>query len=365
MTVPAELLAPQLPAALAALSGAFRMEELAKLLFCLVPALLFLLLALGFRRRVRRLRRRCAELSEAERLRRERSAGLEALVRSMAKTAHMDAFLVAPDDREVLFEAVENGAPRGGFREPEEYARRLAPDDRAHFLELWRQLLGGETDRFEMHCHAGGEDATALCAERAEVVTQTDGGRRLLTVVSADLSAAERQRRELRDADRMLETVFEQLPLPLFTRDANRDFVYMSCNVAFAALFGMTPELVAGKNDPELLHAPELELKLRLCELELARTGTAFEADWELPERDGVCRVYRFRETLLERADGSRIILGIGRELPRRRVRSADEPPAEPEPDETADDELPEEEEMLLSDDSADEFPEEESDEEI
>jgi len=325
MSVSAEILFLQLPAAVAALSGAFDRMELAKLLFCLAPALIFLLVALAAWSRERHWRHRCAELTEAEQLRREKLSGLEALAQSMAELGHMRCFLTAPDEREVLFEAGEEGAWLGRFQPPGEYVHRLVPEDRERFLELWRRLLSGETGKIDFHYHAGQTGAPALFAERAEVLTTPGGKRRLLTVVSADFSALERSGRELAEADRMLGMIFDHLPLPVFTRDASGNFAYSRCNVAFAALFGMTPEEIVGKNDPELLHAPEFELKIRLGELELARGGGSCEHDWEFPREDGTLRVYRFRECLLERADGNRIILGIGRELPRRRDRAAAE----------------------------------------
>lgn len=321
MSASAEILLPQLSTAVAALSGAFDRTELAKLLFCLVPALIFLLIALAARHRERRWRRRCAELTETEQLRREKLSGLEALAQSMAEVGHMRCFLTAPDDREVLFEAGEEGAWLGRFQPPEEYVRHLMPEDRERFLELWRRLLAGETGKIDFHYHAGQAGAPALFAERAETLTLPGGKRRLLTVVSADFSALERSGRELAEADRMLGMIFDHLPLPVFTRDANGNFAYSRCNAAFAALFGMTPEEVVGKDDPELLHAPELELKIRLGELELARGGASCENDWSFPQADGTLRVYRFRECLLERADGNRVILGLGRELPRRREK--------------------------------------------
>ena len=205
----------------------------------------------------------------------------------------------------------------------------MVPEDRERFLENWRRLLAGETGKIDFHCHAGLSGVPVLFAERAEVLASPRNGRRLLTVVSADLSALERRSRELEEADRMLRTIFDNLPIPVFTRDGNGSFSYLACNPAFAALFGMRAEEIPGKNDEELLHNSELALKIRLGELELARSGGSLENDWTIGEPDGSGRVFRFRECLLERADGSRLILGIGRELPRRREKAAAEPAEE------------------------------------
>ena len=324
-----------MPAVAGVAGGAVREEMLFPLLLFLLPALLLLLLAVWQRRRLRLLQKRCDALAREAHGRRERQVGLEALLRIAAKLGSMRFFLVAPDEGDVLFEAGREGAWQGRFQPPEEYVRDVAPEDREHFLKNWRRLLNGEQDAFDEYYHFRNSGRLHLVAERAEILRASGSGRRFAVVASANLSQAESRSRELADADMMFRTVFENLPVPLFLKDVNNDFTYLKCNPAFSALLGRTPEEVVGQTDFGLSGSSEQATAIRLEELEIARGGGTLEHDWIFPARDGRVRTFRFRRELLVRADGSRLLLGIGRELARRSVRNLPLPEraAEPAPE--------------------------------
>ncbi|MCB1761257.1 MAG: PAS domain-containing protein [Gammaproteobacteria bacterium] len=84
----------------------------------------------------------------------------------------------------------------------------------------------------------------------------------------------ERDQREiaLRQSERKYRTLVENLPQRLFLK--NRDSVYVSCNINFAADLGTTPERIAGTNDND--HFPiEIAARFRQDDRRILRSGVA------------------------------------------------------------------------------------------
>lgn len=104
-------------------------------------------------------------------------------------------------------------------------------------------------------------------------------------VLASDITGRKNFERQLRDQNRMLQTLVDAIPAPIFFKDEN--FLYLGCNRAFEAFIGIEREDLVGKGVYEI--APR----------ELA--DTYYEADRKLFE-DGGEQIY---ETGVQYADGS------------------------------------------------------------
>ena len=108
-------------------------------------------------------------------------------------------------------------------------------------------------------------------------------GNSLALCIVRDITERRQAEQVIRDSERKYRTLVENLPQSIFMKDA--DSVYLSCNRNYAALLGIEPDAIVGRDDYDF-HRRELAEKYRTDDQRVVARGEA-ETFQELLIADG------------------------------------------------------------------------------
>ncbi len=170
--------------------------------------------------------------------------------------------------------------------------RRIAPEDRAAVREGIRRLRG-EGERLDLVCRLGhGERRHSHL--RLIATTEHDAAGRLTgySGIAQDITELREAENALRASSEMLQTIFEQGPLPLALVRIKNEVLTMA-NRSWLQAFAPDPARAVGSTLGQIGIWPERELWQRLCE-QLREAGSVENFEAELARRDGgrmICEI--------------------------------------------------------------------------
>lgn len=154
-------------------------------------------------------------------------------------------------------------------RYPEEFSPPFQSDgtpSREKAKKYLDAALTGKPQFFEWTHMAS--DGAEFDAEVSLSLVNT--GQKMIQAIVRDISQRKRDARALQESRQMLRAVIDTIPVRVFWKDLNLN--YMGCNLAFAKDAGMkTPEDLIGKNDHDLNWAAQAE-RYRNHDREVIRT---------------------------------------------------------------------------------------------
>ena len=143
------------------------------------------------------------------------------------------------------------------------------PSDRQRLLRALRHR--GEIDNFELQFRRrDGVVRWGLCSVRLNAAENTLEG------VIADISDRKQLEEDLRQSQQFLDTIVENLPIALFTKDITNDFRYVLINKNCEKVWGFLQEDAIGLNDYDLM-SPELADYYRTQDLKAVEQGAPLE----------------------------------------------------------------------------------------
>lgn len=183
----------------------------------------------------------------------------------------------------------------------------LIPEDVAPFLAGWAELLGGKRKEILLEYRSDRSGSRRYFEMRVRRAADRDGG---CTGIIRDVTDIKAGRAEVENTNFMFRNILDNLPGYVFVKDADDDFRYVQVNRKHHPLLGWHSEASLGMTDAELF-PPDEAARYRRQDEEIARTGREFCGVSVFRDGQSVCYLKIFKQ-LLVRADGARLIVGIG-----------------------------------------------------
>lgn len=195
---------------------------------------------------------------------------------------------------------------------PEEW---VFPEDLPAFKAGWNALLAGREQEIVLNYRAAGGGGVRHYEMRVQSISSADGGFSGIIRDVTDLKAGEEM---VEDTSFMFRSVLDSLPGYVFVKDAEDGFRYVLLNRKDHPFPDRKPEECIGRTDFELF-SQENAARIRREDEEIARSGEDFCGISMLPFPDGRTRHMKVFKRLLVKANGSRLIVGIGMDVTRER----------------------------------------------
>ncbi len=138
-----------------------------------------------------------------------------------------------------------------------------------------------------------------------------DGDRSLLLGVIMDITRQEETERELSNANRLMQTIMDNLPCALFVKDPDRDYSYIMANRMFAGFVNFKIEDIPGKTDRDLFILPENAAGCRATDQAAVDSGTLLDCKETVMAGDRTFYTLRCIKDTVNYDDGQRYLLGI------------------------------------------------------
>ncbi|MDR0932673.1 MAG: PAS domain-containing protein, partial [Victivallales bacterium] len=200
---------------------------------------------------------------------------------------------------------------RGGLPiPPEEW---LIPEDLSNFKLGWDALLSGKKREILLTYRTKGETTVKHYEMRVQRIP--DGG---FSGIVRDITELKTGEAMVEDTAFMFRSVLDSLPGHLFIKDVEKGFRYTLMNRNDDLFFDRRSRNCVGKTDFDIF--PEDKAKqMRHEDEEIVRSGKDFESIIVIPASNGNNMYMKVFKRLLVKADGTRLIIGIGMNITRER----------------------------------------------
>ena len=192
--------------------------------------------------------------------------------RGLFENAH-DAILIFRPEDEVVLEVNRRACDMYGFGREEFIGltlEKISENVARGKTQIVETLTRGAKRDFESVQYR--KDGTKMFIAINAAVVDYHGRRAILTI-NRDVSAQKQIERALRESQRMLQLVLDNIPQRIFWK--NRDGVYLGCNRMFALDAGAAdPAEVVGKTDHDLVWTKEQTDFFMLCDRRVIETQT-------------------------------------------------------------------------------------------
>ena len=180
-----------------------------------------------------------------------------------------------------------------------------------------RAVLSGEIREFTLEYprHNPGERRWFV----VRVTRFGEEGARRVVIAHENITERKRQEEELRRAQSFLNSVIENLPIPVFIKEA-KELRFVLWNKAGEELTGITNGEMVGKCDHDFFPGPEAE-EFTAVDREVLRSGKKLEiAEEQLPTRHKGIRTVRVTKVPILDGDGQpKFLLGIAEDITERK----------------------------------------------
>ena len=194
------------------------------------------------------------------------------------------------------------------------FAEHVHPDDLpAVEEEIERTVATGEP--FQIAYRIQDEDATQRWGEtRAELAEADDGSRRMIGIVT-DITERKEKETELEARQEELRQIIDLVPDLVFVK--SREGEYLLANEATAEAYGLTPEEVEGRKEPDIIPSVDDSDDFRADDLEVIESGERKKIpEEELTTADGETRILQTTKIPYRVPGGNEdAILGYARDV--------------------------------------------------
>ncbi len=194
------------------------------------------------------------------------------------------------------------------------------PADLEADLELVRRMLAGEIATYHLekrYVHARGHFVSALL--HVSLVRDARGQPLYFISQLQDITERKRQEEELLRAQTFLNSVIENLPVPVFIKEA-KELRFVLWNKAGEELTGISNEEMVGKCDHDFFPGPEAE-EFTAIDRQVLRSGKKLEvAEEQLQTRHKGIRTVHVTKVPIMDGDGQpKFLLGIAEDITERK----------------------------------------------
>jgi PAS domain S-box-containing protein len=192
-------------------------------------------------------------------------------------------------------------------------------EDQAAARRAVATALGGSAGRFFGQCPTQ-SGATKWWDVIVMPILNADGKAERLLAVSRDITEVKRAETDLKAANRFLDSLFENLPVMIFVKDA-RTLRYVRQNRATLDLLGLTKEDVIGKRDHDFLPAEQADFILAK-DREVLASGRLLHVPEESVDTRllGVRTLRIMKMPILDEHGTPQFLLGIAEDVTERKL---------------------------------------------
>jgi PAS domain S-box-containing protein len=209
-----------------------------------------------------------------------------------------------------------------GYSE-EEFSRKsfsefTHPDDRERNVALFKDLVAGKIDRFEIDKRYVRKDGSTVWARLYEKRVEgiEDGSPAILAIIE-DLTELKEAEEAKDESTTRLQTLVEAIPDLIWLKD--KDGVYLSCNKMLGRLYGAKESEIVGKTDHDFV-LPEQADFFRENDAKAMETGGPIRSEEWATMSGGHRILLEVIKTPMYDANGNLIgVLGIGRDITERK----------------------------------------------
>ncbi len=145
----------------------------------------------------------------------------------------------------------------------------------------------------------------------AETVLSRPDGSRLLLGIGVDISHELKMEKQLQEKNRLLEDIFDNLPLPLFIKDFYNQDRYLFASRTFADMLGIDKPTLMGQTDYDVM-SRELAAQFVRDDAEAMARPDGLTVIEDMPLSSGKVARFQTRKLRLRRDSGNDLLLGIG-----------------------------------------------------
>ncbi len=218
--------------------------------------------------------------------------------------------LIWTDSMEQLF-GIEPGTFEGTYAA---FAEHVHPEDLPAVEEEIEQSVA-TGDPFQMAYRIQGEDGTQRWGEaRAELTEAEDSSRQMIGIVT-DITQRKKTEKELEARQEELRQIIDLVPDLVFAK--NREGEYLLANEATAEAYGLTPEEVEGRKEPDIIPSVDDSDNFRADDVEVIESGQPkMIPEEELTTADGETRIFQTTKIPYQvPGSGSDAVLGYSRDV--------------------------------------------------
>lgn len=193
----------------------------------------------------------------------------------------------------------------------------VAPECRDEIVSAWREFYNGGTEELYVTYRAGNPRRfyEIRATKSRNPITEKDEFFGLILDMTHIREEEQRHRNDLL----LLMSIMDNLQGYIFVKNADDGFRYVMANRKFCEISGLSPEEIAGKTDAGFFaHSPEAAARYRKSDEALLASGEPLEIQETVPFAGGKRVVIRTVKSLLIRADGAKLIIGLSIDVTRQ-----------------------------------------------
>ncbi len=197
------------------------------------------------------------------------------------------------------------------------------PSVAEEYREEDRQLVNGGPPVDRLFRQKQSDGTTKILRLYKKMLHKANGQRLILTIM-ADITKEQQQAEELQNTTALLQHILDHLPGFIFVKNADNDFRYELCNTNMERAFGKKAPEILGKNDFELWENRQQAEKFHRTDLAVAEYGRELTFTETIEGRHGSSQHCRLTKCRGEKANGDRLVLGLGVDISELEEKRAD-----------------------------------------
>ncbi len=195
----------------------------------------------------------------------------------------------------------------------------LAPEDVAQLQAKWLALCSGKIAKFDQTYSVVTPEGRRYFEIRISQIQNELSGQSEYCGILYDITGIRQNEMRLLDNLQLLETAAENMPGVFFVKDVEDHFRYLLCNTQCVEVVGLSREQIIGHCDAEIFAGdPQRAERFMEADRSLIAGNTDIEIVEHFSGGSGGNRVLRTIKKIIHRADGGRLLLGMGQDITRQ-----------------------------------------------
>ena len=209
--------------------------------------------------------------------------------------------------------------PEGFEPKYESFLETVHPDDRKGMEDVVARTLADPSSTTMVYRIVRPDGIERICQGQAEAVFDESGQPVRVVGTVQDITERKQTERELREHERFLDSIIENIPNMIFVKDA-RDHRFVRFNKAGEELLGVSREEFLGKNDYDLFPREQADF-FTAKDREVLAAGKALDIPEEPMETRlrGTRFLHTKKITILDDSGAPRYLVGISEDITERK----------------------------------------------